>query len=487
MERVTDQTRLAVIEEGRLCEMYIERPEAEEPVGNIYLGRVENVLPGMNAAFVDIGLDRNGFLAADDAPKAMGETFDAASTAQTRIDRLVRPGQSILVQVTKAPTGQKGARLSHLIMLTGRSMVLMPTHRRVGLSRKLTDNSDRDRLCALSESLSGKAGVGLIVRTAAMGCSREAFQREFDALLRLWEDISRRAALGTAPKLLYRGADLALKAVRDELKDRTENLWTDDPALFEHLKSTAQVFAPEYADRVRLHAGEVPLFDLYRVDDQADKALKKRVWLKSGGFLVIEPTEALTVIDVNTGKFTGGKAVEETLFQLNCEAADEILRQLRLRDVGGIIVIDFIDMDLEEHRQALLDRLREGAAADSNRVTVAGMSALGLVELTRKKVRKTLLQQLTHTCPICGGDGSVPSHEALARRIQRAIWRRRRSGDDGAMLVKASGAVVAWLCKLGASGLGQVYVCADDDLMDDEHHIAPLDPKQLPAGIRRLK
>ena len=472
-ERVMDEARLAVIEDGKLAEIHIQRPNAENLSGNIYLGRVENVLPGMNAAFVDIGMEKNGFLAAGDiALDVRGDSALAGALGETRIEKLVRPGQQMLVQAIKSQPGGKGPRLSSHIALTGRLMVLLPDVKYVGVSRKLND-AVRARLNALGKALTGGTGSGLILRTAAAEAREEAIQAEYERLNALWADMRTRAGHGIAPKLIHDDNALALRAVRDRLGGDVEALWADGESCRGELCALASALAPEYADRIKLHDSATPLFDLYRVDAQLEKALQKYVWLKSGGSLVIEETEALTVIDVNTAKNTGGRSAEETLYRNNLEAAEEIMRQLRLRDIGGIVVIDFIDMKSREHREALLDALRTYAANDRVKVNIVGITGLGLVELTRKKERQSLARQLLHTCSDCGGNGAVPSHETTARRALREIWRRRRGGDETPLCLKANPAVCGWVRKIGFPEGGRIALKPVEAMGAGEYEIAP--------------
>ena len=488
MESVLDETRLAVVEDGRLCELYIERPDSEDIAGSIFLGCVENALPGMNAAFVDIGLSKNGFLSADDIPPQLPN--DRALTDAIRRSgrgRLPGKGSQVLVQVTKAQPGQKGPRLSGSISLPGRSMVLMPDVAYVGVSRRIADDGERARLRDIGRRLMQAQGSGMILRTAAAGLGEEALCAEYERLSVLWDDIRRRAAHAAAPSLLFSDGSLVRRAARDMLSGGTDAMWVDDRRLYEEVLAQAEMLAPEWADRIRLHEGDIPLFDLYRVDSQADKALEKYVWLNGGGSLVIEQTEALTVVDVNTGKFTGKRALEQTVLANNCEAAREVMRQLRLRDIGGIVIVDFIDMSDDAHRQQLLDVLREEAARDRNRVSVADITSLGLVEMTRKRVRQPLSRLLTHTCSDCGGNGVVPSHETTARRIAREIWRRRRAGEANPILVEAAAPVCGWLRTLGAPAGGAAYACQRDDLPAGEYRLSPADDAHLPEHAKLLK
>ncbi len=482
------QARLAVIEDGALCELYIERPDSTNLAGSIYIGRVENVLPGMNAAFVDIGIGKNGFLCAGDIPSAARDDAALAERiGRARIEQLVRPGQEILAQVVKSQTGEKGPRLSSHITLPGRLMVLMPGVKCVGVSRRIDDDAARARLYTIGERLCGANGAGLILRTAAERAEEAAIASEYEYLTGLWRQVMRRAEHTTAPKRIHSDADIALRAIRDILGENVDALWIDDAALYARVRDLAAVLAPEWVDRVCLHEGSIPLFDVYRVDAQVEKALGKFVWLKNGGSLVIEQTEALTVIDVNTGKYTGRSDQEETLFRHNCAAAVEVMRQLRLRDLGGIIIVDFIDMSREEHRRALLDVLQDEARRDHNHVNVIGMTALGLVEMTRKKTRQPLNRQLMHTCSDCGGNGCVPSHETTARRIVRDLWRRRRSGEAGPILVEAVEPVCGWLRSIGAPEGGSVYVRPVEGTGASEYTLSPADVAALPDGTKLLK
>jgi len=474
MERVLDQTRLAVIEDDRLCELYIQRPDAENLSGNIYLGRVENVLPGMNAAFVDIGLDKNGFLAADDIRlPAQGDRELSQALGRSRIEKLVRSGQQVLVQVVRSQPGAKGPRLSCHLTLPGRTMVLLAGVPYVGVSRKIGEESERERLRRLGQEMTEGTGSGLILRTAARGADPERLRAEYEHLVASHAALLRAAQYGAAPKLVYDDADLVLRSVRDMLNEGVDALWTDDPGCHARLTERARALAPDFEARVRLHEGDIPLFDLYRVDAQLDKALQKYVWLKSGGSLVIEETEALTSVDVNTGKNVGRKSSDETILAANCEAARELVRQLRLRDVGGIIIADFIDMRREEDRRALLDVLRECAAGDRENLTVVDMTPLGLVELTRKRTRQSLVRQLTHTCDGCGGNGRVPSHEFTARRALRELWRRRRGGDETPLALEAASPVCGWAGKLGMPGGGRLALKPTEGMGAGEYRLVP--------------
>ena len=442
LERAGRETRLAVLEDGRLCEIYFERGGSAGLTGNIYAGRVQNVLSGMNAAFVDIGIKKNGFLSADDFA---GE---------------LRPGQMVIVQAAKEPGGSKGPRLTGKITLPGRNVVLLPGIRYAGVSKKISEGEERDRLFAIASALSEDCGHGIIVRTLGEGASAEALRADCERVAADWSRIEAEARHSASPRLIRADGELALKAVREMLDDGVERVRTDDEGLYERLRSHAKALTPQYVERIELVRTETPLFDLLRIDRQLEQALERRVHLKSGGNLVIDETEALTVIDVNTAKFTGRQSLRETLLRLNCEAADEIARQLRLRDIGGIVIVDFIDMDSEADREALLAHLREALKADPNRTTVLGMTALGLVELTRRKERQPLKIQLTHECVSCRGTGREWSHESLAYRAARELWRRRRAGDDTAYRIVTGEKVAGWLKTIGLPEGGPVRVDA---------------------------
>ena len=472
LEALRGETRLAVIEDNHLCELYVERPGVDDVTGSIYLGRVENVVPGMNAAFVDIGQEKNGFMSAGDIQIPDRSLADRLN--RLHIEKLARPGRELLVQVVKAQSGQKGHRLSCHITLPGRLMVLMTDVTYVGISKKITDEDERARLRDIAGALTGGSGMGVIIRTAAENAPREALEAEWDALTAQWRALRQRAGHSIAPKRIFSNTSLTLRCVRDMLDDTVEAVWADGQPLYDELIARAGK-----TDRIRLHDGPTPLFDLYRVDAQLDKALRKYVWLKSGGSLVIEQTEAMTVVDVNTGKFTGRKDLEDTVFRLNCEAAEELVRQLRLRDIGGIIIVDFIDMKVPENNEKLLEWLRTLASTDRNRLTVVGMTGLGLIELTRKKERRPLARQLLHICPACGGDGMTPSHETTARRIVHELWRRRRGGDESALTVTACPEVTGCLKTIGAPG-GVVYAEPDPAMPPGEYSISPADESHPP-------
>ncbi len=416
-------TQIAVLEGRTLIEHYVSRPadDATQIDGNIYLGRVQNVLPGMEAAFVDIGTPKNAVLyrgdlryddeevdrpAADDTKPTRGRLGGAARDA--RIEQLLRTGQNIICQVTKNPIGTKGARLTQEVSLPGRFVVLIPDSDTYGISKRLGDD-ERRRLRKILDDIR-PPGHGLIVRTAAEGATADELGRDVARLMRQWDHVQSLARSSRAPQLLYREPDLAVRVIREEFNRDYRGVVIDDARLYDQVKEYVTSITPDLADRVELvdpAAEALPLFERFRVHEQVHKALDRKVWLPSGGSIIIERTEALTVIDVNTGKNVGTSNLEETVFRNNLEAAEEISRQLRLRDIGGIIVIDFIDMEIMANRAEVIRTFREALARDKTRSQVFDISELGLVEMTRKRISEGLVESYSETCPTCGGRGIV--------------------------------------------------------------------------------
>ena len=391
-------TQIGVLEEGEIVEHYVTRSHDRSIVGNVYLGRVQNVLPGMEASFVDVGEARNGVLYAGEVGIA-GDEGDEVP----RIETVLKPGQSILVQVTKDPMRSKGARLTALVSIAGRHLVLVPNADSIGVSRRLPDR-ERARLRDLANALK-PAGHGLIVRTAAEGASRSDIERDLERLLQGWEEISAKAARSKAPSLIYEEPELELRVIRDLFNRDIARCVVDDRELESVLRAYIRQTTPDLDHRLELYEGELPIFEEHRVLEQIRKSLDRRVWLPSGGHIVIDRTEAMTVIDVNTGKFVGKKTLEETVFKTNMEAAVEVARQLRLRDIGGIIVIDFIDMEILENRDEVIKSFRRELERDRTRTQVFDISQLGLVQMTRKNVSTGIVEAFSDPCPQCEGRG----------------------------------------------------------------------------------
>jgi ribonuclease E len=402
-------TQIAMLEGRSLVEHYVSRAadDTTQIDGNVYRGRVQNVLPGMEAAFVDIGIPKNAVLYRGDVRYDRDDIEGGGGSAQQpRIEDVLKAGQTILCQVTKNPIGAKGARLTQEVSLPGRFAVLVPNSSAFGISKRLGD-TERRRLRRIIDEVK-PAGHGMIVRTAAEGVSADELQRDVTTLLEQWNAIEAEAKKSDAPGLLYREPELSVRILREELNAEYRGVVIDDLALFEQVRDYVRAVSPELSDRVEYYDPEVeglPIFERYHVHEQLHKALDRKVWLPSGGSLIIERTEALTVIDVNTGKNVGKTNLEETVFRNNLEAAEEVARQLRLRDIGGIIVIDFIDMEIRENRDKVAAALRNALARDKTRTQVFDISELGLVEMTRKRVSEGLLETLSTECAVCGGRG----------------------------------------------------------------------------------
>ena len=396
-----EKAQVAILEDGVLVETYLAQKTRRSLVGNIYLGKVQNVLRGMEAAFVDIGEPRNAVL-------YIGEVMadeDVEGDAHRAIDDVLQTGQTVLVQVTKDPMGSKGARLTTEVSLAGRYLVLVPRGSGYGISRRLDDN-ERQRLREIARRIRPD-GFGVIVRTVAEGVEEAELARDVERLRRLWQEIDARSEKGSAPFEIYVEPDLVIRVVRDLFTPSYDRLVIEDAPTHERVVNYLRAVAPDLAERVVLHDGVEPLFDAMNVTDQLRKALERKVWLPSGGYIVIDRAEALTVIDVNTGRYVGKTSLEDTVVKTNLEAAAEVVRQLRLRDIGGIIIIDFIDMLLLRNRELVLKEFRQKLMQDKTKTQLIGISPLGLVEMTRKNVSEGLLETLGKPCPTCTGRGVV--------------------------------------------------------------------------------
>ena len=400
-------TQIAVLEGRALIEHYVSRPhdDASQIHGNIYLGRVQNVLPGMEAAFVDIGTPKNAVLYRGDV---QFDAEDVEEGGDARIEQILKARQAIVCQITKNPIGAKGARLTQEVSLPGRFVVLIPNSSTYGISKRLSDD-ERKRLRSNLDVVK-PAHHGIIVRTAAEGATTDELQRDVTRLVQQWEAIEAKAARTSAPALLYKEPDTTVRVIREEFNASYRGVVIDDPELYEEVRDYVASITPELADRVGLFdaaADGLPVFEQHHVHEQLHKALDRKVWLPSGGSLIIERTEALTVIDVNTGRNVGKTNLEETVYRNNLEAAEEVARQLRLRDIGGIIVIDFVDMEIRKNRDEVIRVFREALGRDKTRTQVFDISELGLVEMTRKRIGEGLIESLSGTCPTCEGRGIV--------------------------------------------------------------------------------
>jgi len=441
------ETRVALVENGMLQEAYIERTSRKGIVGNIYKGKVVRVLPGMEAAFVDIGLERAAFIHASDVVPSQSNGDGPADTPKTVPDirTLLREGQSLVVQVTKDPIGTKGARLTTQLSIPSRYLVFMPGVSHVGISQRIEDDNERARLKTLvEEAASEEPDVqgGYIIRTAAEAASPEDLIGDMTYLHRLSQSIHERISKVQAPTVVYQDLPLFIRTIRDLIRPQTEKVRIDSRESHQRVMEFVQEFVSEFADKVEYYPGERPIFDLYSVEDEIQKALSRKVQLKSGGYVIIDQTEAMTTIDINTGAFVGHRNLEETIFKTNLEAARAISRQLRLRNLGGIIIIDFIDMEDPEHQRQVHRMLEKMLERDHAKTKITGVSELGLVEMTRKRTTESLGQVLCEPCPICDGRGFLKTSETVCYEVFREILRVNRAYDAESYLVMASQSVV---------------------------------------------
>ncbi|SFE24762.1 RNAse G [Marinobacter sp. DSM 26671] len=441
------ETRVALVENGMLQEAYIERTSRKGIVGNIYKGKVVRVLPGMEAAFVDIGLERAAFIHASDVVPSQSNGDEPADTPKTVPDirSLLREGQSLVVQVTKDPIGTKGARLTTQLSIPSRYLVFMPGVSHVGISQRIEDDAERARLKTLVEEAAAAdqdVQGGYIIRTAAEAASPEDLIGDMAYLHRLSQSIHERIARVQAPAVVYQDLPLFIRTIRDLIRPQTEKVRIDSRESHQRVMEFVEEFVTEFADKVEYYPGERPIFDLYSVEDEIQKALSRKVQLKSGGYVIIDQTEAMTTIDINTGAFVGHRNLEETIFKTNLEAARAISRQLRLRNLGGIIIIDFIDMEDPEHQRQVHRMLEKMLERDHAKTKITGVSELGLVEMTRKRTTESLGQVLCEPCPICDGRGFLKTSETVCYEVFREILRVNRAYDAESYLVMASQSVV---------------------------------------------
>ena len=466
------ETRVAVVENGVLQEVHIERSRRRGLVGNIFKGRVSRVLPGMQAAFIDVGLARTGFLHVSDMTASIEEldTSEAIDPSHPpTIESLLKENQEVLVQVVKDPIGTKGARLTTRLSIPSRYLVFIPGQQLVGISQRIEDEKERERLREIVQNIAATdaqlavrngtnvvvhpsaleteapARGGFIVRTVAEGAQPEELYREADFLRRLWDSVSTAAKSAGSPQLVYEDLPLVMRTMRDLVHEEIEKVRIDSRETFQKVTDFARRFLPEFVTRIEYYPGERPILDLYSIEDEIQKSLNRKVQLKSGGHLFIDQTEAMTTIDVNTGAFVGHRNLEETIFKTNLEAAQAIARQLRLRNLGGIIIIDFIDMQEQEHARQVLRALEKHIEHDHSKVVISELTSLGLVQLTRKRTRESLEYTLCEPCPTCSGRGTVKTKETICYEIFREILREVRQFDAQKLLVVASESVVGML------------------------------------------
>lgn len=442
-----EEKRIAFVEDEKLDEYYIEREEGEQLVGNIYKGRVEGITPAIQAAFVDIGLEKNGFLHISDVEPDMalsremeeeeGQPSEPRSSNNlshrpVTISNLLKENQEVLVQVVKAPIGTKGVRLTTNISIPGRHIVLLPNTKLRGVSRKIADREERMRLKKLLSELKLPPDTGIITRTAASGIGFKDLQRESRHLLWMWKRIQRRIKITKTPGCVHSELDLVLRTIRDSLTERITRVIVDSRKEYKRIRKFISIFLPKFKPRLELYEESQPLFEKYGIEKEIQKVFKRKTWLKNGGYIIIDPTEALVTIDVNSGKYVKTKDMEETALMTNLSAAEEIARQIKLRNIGGIIIIDFIDMESSTHQKLVLKQLKESMGKDKAKINIYPFSKLGLVELTRQRVRESIAKEVFQPCPYCEGRGRVKSVETVMIEIKRKLqeWVQGTKGKE---------------------------------------------------------
>jgi ribonuclease G len=451
------ETRVALVENGVLQEIFIERARRRGLVGNIYKGKVCRVLPGMQAAFVDIGLERAAFLHASDIMPRLPGNGEGDAGGVEDIGSLLREGQEITVQVIKDPLGTKGSRLTTQVTIPSRFLVFIPRVNNVGISQKIEYEEERIRLRDLIQLfMSEDESGGYIARTAAEGVTAEALRADMIFLRKLWTSINQRETRTRPGSAIYEDLPLSIRVMRDLLDDQIEKIRIDSRESHQRVMQFAEQFMPDLKTQIEYYPGERPIFDLYGVEDEIHKALERKVQLKSGGYLILDQTEAMTTVDVNTGGYVGHRNLEETIFKTNLEAAQAIARQLRLRNLGGIIIADFIDMVDEEHKRQVLRALEKSLEKDHAKTHISEVSSLGLVEMTRKRTRESLEHVLCEVCPTCGGRASLKTPETVCYEIFREILREARQFDAQQLLVLASQEVVDLLLDEESDGLADL-------------------------------
>ena len=453
------ETRVAIIQHGAVQELHIERSSTRGIVGNVYLGKVVRVLPGMQSAFIDIGLERAAFLHIADLWEH--RAFNHHPSRQTNpappaIEKMIFEGQTIVVQVSKDPMGTKGARLTTQISLAGRMLVHLPQDPHIGVSQRIENESERQLLRAKLTALLPSDSGGFIIRTHAEEAQDQELSADVNYLQTRWKEVLELTKKLAAPALIYEDLTMAQRVVRDMVCADTQAILVDSKETFKNLLAFAQTYAPEVEERLQLYTGERPLFEMYNIEEELQKALGRRVDLKSGGYVIIDQTEALTTVDVNTGGFVGARNFEETIFKTNLEAAQSIARQLRLRNLGGIVVIDFIDMNNDEHRASVLAELQKALNRDRARTSLTQFSTLGLVEMTRKRTRESLAHLLCEPCPACQGKGQIKTAQTVAYEIMREIIRESKQFNPKEFRILANPAVIDLFLEEEAQHLGML-------------------------------
>ncbi len=489
------EVRIAILEDGDVVEFLIEREDSRRTVGGIYLGRINAVIPGIQAAFVDIGGEKAAFLHVSDVatgsldPDLLDDDEIDMSKRKRReyppIENLLKKGQDILVQVRKEAIGTKGPRISSQLSLPGRYAVLMPDHDHIGVSKKIENRKERSRLRKIVHRYRPK-GAAVIVRTAGSGVSGDQIKDDIKYLERLWKDIKQKRERAEPPALIHEDVDITVFALRDLFTEKVDRIIIDDKEEFKRLETYLRSFASHLASRVKLYRNKPPIFDYYKIESEIEKTLERKIWLRKGGYLIFEHTEALVSIDVNTGRFTGKRNQEETILETNLIAAREIARQLRLRDIGGIIVVDFIDMEKEENRDKVYREFRRELRRDRSRSRVYPISELGLVEISRKRVRPSLLHYYSDECPYCSGGGKILSIESMAMKAEHWIRRIGSAGRERGIQFRVNPTLGIFLREEREENIKEladthrlnVEVIDDPRLHREEYHIFSLDGKR---------
>jgi len=487
------ETRVALIEAGKLVELHVEREE--RVVGSIYKCKVSNVLPGMDAAFVDIGLERNAFLyVADVLPEADEGGPTKRDTRGMHIKDMLKIGQEVMVQVIKGPRGTKGARVSTRISLPGRYLVLMPESDNIGISRKIEESGERDRLKKIAENIR-PLGFGLIVRTEAESKTEIDLKQDLEFLLRMWNQIQEKARKIPAPGLVHQDLSLIYKTIRDVFGGDVTKMLIDSPVDYEKAIELIQLLSPKMKSRVQLYDESEPIFERFAIEGEIDRLLRRKVWLKSGGHLTIDETEALTTIDVNTGKYIGSTSLSETILKTNLEAVTEIARQLRLRDIGGIIIIDFIDMANPKDRQHVVTALDKALRKDRTRTKISHISPLGLIEMTRKRTGETISEAMTEACPYCQGRARIKSPETVSIDVERELRKLVAEMDEEAFVITVNPEVAVHL--IGPTGetideierrlKRAIYVRANEELHVEKYEIVPGNIQEIERQMQSFR
>jgi ribonuclease G len=487
-----EETRVALLENGLVTEIYIDRKKDRGVAGNVYKGRVMKVLPGMQASFVDIGLEKAAFL-------YVGDVFDSTSeytplmedeglelevepkrkrSHSTQIEDLLQEGQDILVQVSKEPISTKGARVTTYISIPGRYLVMMPGVNHIGVSRRIEEIEERHRLREIVSRLR-KPNTGYIIRTASQGRSEDEFNTDVEFLSRLWETIQRKREKASSPSLLHNELDLVFRVIRDVFTRDVDKLVIDAPEEYDRVKEFVDSYVPQLSRRVKPYEGDDPIFEHYGVEIEISRALGRKVWLKSGGYIILDQTEALTTIDVNTGRYVGKRSLEDTILKTNLEAVREIAYQLRLRNIGGILILDFIDMEREDNRRKVYAALQEALANDKAKTTISHISPIGLIEMTRKRIRESLGRTLCDTCPYCEGRGYVKSSRTICYEVFRELRRAFTGAEEKKALVTVNSVVADMLYDEERQGVEElekefqkkIVIKADPNLHQEQYEV----------------